>query len=63
MIKIMRKFLSKIMIAVIAIGICAPAFCATSNLQMSSNTGMADIGDFGTWATTAPNGSAAIHPP
>ena len=51
MIKIMRKFLSKIMIAVVAIGICAPALCATSNLQISSNTGMADIGDFGTWAT------------
>lgn len=51
MIKLVQKFLSKLMIAVLAIGICAPAVCATSNLQISSNTGMADIGDFGTWAT------------
>lgn len=51
MIKLMRKFLSKLMIAVLAIGICAPAFGVSSNLQISSGTGMADIGDFGTWAT------------
>ncbi len=51
MIKFMRKFLSTIMVAVVAIGICMPAFCASSNLQTSVQTGAADIGDFGSWAT------------
>lgn len=51
MIKYIRKFLSVIMIAVLAVGVCVPAFSASSNLQASSDTGMANVGDYGTWAT------------
>lgn len=51
MIKVFRKFLSKIMIAVLAIGICMPTFAATANLYGSSESGMSDIGDYGSWAT------------
>lgn len=57
MIKCIRKFLSLIMVAVVAVGICTSGFAAISNLQSTSTTvteqelGMPDIGDYGTWTT------------
>lgn len=51
MIKVFRKFLSKIMIVVLTICICMPAFAVTANLYGSSETGMSNIGDYGSWAT------------
>ena len=51
MIKVFRKFLSKIMIVVLTISICMPAFAVTANLYGSSETGMSNIGDYGSWAT------------
>jgi hypothetical protein len=51
MMNLVRKFLSKIMIAVFAIGICMPVSATTSNLQFGTGVGMSDIGDFGSWAT------------
>lgn len=41
----LRKFLSKLLIAVFAVGLVSTAFGATANLSMG------DIGDHGTWAT------------
>ena len=42
----LRKFLSKITVAIFAIALIAPAFAATSNMP-----GMADVGDHGQWLT------------
>lgn len=48
---VLRKFLSKIIIAVMAVFLCTSAFSATSNLMATDAVGMADIGDYGSWAT------------
>ena len=45
MMKIFRKFLPKLFVIVLAIGLVSTAFGATANLPMG------DIGDYGTWAT------------
>ncbi|MBQ5700321.1 MAG: hypothetical protein IIV74_03445 [Alphaproteobacteria bacterium] len=45
MMKIFRKFLPKLFVIVLAIGLVSTAFGATTNLPMG------DIGDHGTWAT------------
>lgn len=47
----LRKFLSKLVIAIALACVSVPAICATSNLQQSADVGMADVGDFGSWAT------------
>lgn len=41
----LKKFLSKILVAILAICLIVPAFATESNLPM------ADVGEFGTWAT------------
>ena len=49
--RVLKTILSKIIIAVFAVTIASGAFAATSNLQGNADVGMANIGDFGSWAT------------
>ena len=51
MMKKVRKFLSVIIIAFSLLGGVTSGFCAVSNVPSESEYGMADVGDFGTWAT------------
>lgn len=48
---ILKKFLSKIIIAVFAVFVASGAWGATSNLTAGTDVGMANIGDFGSWTT------------
>lgn len=49
--KLLRKFLLGIIIAILLLGNITPGFCAASNVPESSEYGMVDVGEFGTWAT------------
>lgn len=47
----LKRFLSNVILSVILIFGSVPAICATTNAPVSSDVGMADVGDFGIWTT------------
>ena len=49
--KTLRKFLSVIVLAFSLIGGITSGYCAETNVPTESEYGMADVGDYGSWAT------------
>ena len=49
--RLLRKFLSVIIVAFSLMGGITSGFCAETNVPTASEYGMADVGDFGSWAT------------
>ena len=49
--KTLRKFLSVIVLAFSLIGGITSGYCAETNIPTESEYGMADVGDYGSWAT------------
>ena len=49
--KALRKILSVIIVIISLLGVIEPAFCAQSNISTTAEYGMADVGDYGSWAT------------
>ena len=49
--RILRNILTRIILACTLIFATVPALCASSNIPSTATAGMADVGEFGLWAT------------